>query len=212
MTNVCPLSAFFLFEGISDDALQAISAQLEPPITYRRGQVVYSTDTFRRAIGLILSGSVTVRSKGDTAHGVVINRLNAGGIFGVAALFDAEQDAYVTEITADGDTAVQFLPQELVSQLLVEFPMIGERYIRFLSGRIRFLNRKLSALTLGNAENRLYHYLLAHQDAQGIIRLPDTMTELASTLNMGRSSLYRSLEALVRDGIIEKTEKNYRIV
>ena len=212
MATLCPLSSFFLFEDVGRDALQAIESRLELPVTYRRGQVLYSTDTFRRAIGLIRRGSVIVRSSGETAHSVVINRLGEGEMFGVAALFDREQDAYVTAIIADGDTAVQFLPQELVSQLLLEFPVIGERYIRFLSGRIRFLNRKLSALTLGNTENRVYHYLLAHQDEQGIIRLPDTMTELASTLNMGRSSLYRSLDTLVRDGILAKEGKQYRIL
>ena len=212
MASLCPLSAFFLLEGLDDATLQTITTRLEPPVHYRRGQVVYTTDTFRRAIGLIRRGQVIVRSSGEAAHSVVINRLGEGEIFGVAALFDSEQDAYVTEITADGDTAVQFVPQELVSQLLMEFPVIGERYIRFLSGRIRFLNRKLSALTLGNTESRVYHYLLAHQDENGIICLPDTMTELANTLNMGRSSLYRSLDTLLQNGIVVKTGKTYRII
>ncbi len=211
MESARALSAFFLFDGVGDDALHGIAARLEPTVTYRRGQVVYNTHTFRRAIGLIVRGSVIVRSSGEAAHSVVINRLHAGEIFGVAALFDSESDDYVTEITADGDTAVQFIPQELMSQLLTEFPAIGKQYIRFLSGRIRFLNRKLSALTIGNTENRLYHYLLAHQDEQGIIRLPDTMTELANTLNMGRSSLYRALDTLVREGILVKEDKTYRI-
>ncbi len=207
MGAACPLSAFFLFDGLGEEALHAISERLEPPVTYRRGQVVYNTHTFRRAVGLIVRGSVVVRSSGE----VVINRLHAGEIFGVAALFDSEQDDYVTEIIADEESAVQFIPQELMSQLLAEFPSIAERYIRFLSGRVRFLNRKLSALTIGNTENRLYHYLLSHQDEQGTIQLPDTMTELAKALNMGRSSLYRSLDTLVREGILIKVGKTYRI-
>ncbi len=207
MGTACPLSAFFLFDGLGEEALHTIEQRLEPPVTYRRGQIVYNTHTFRRAVGLIVRGSVVVRSSGE----VVINRLRAGEIFGVAALFDSESDDYVTEITADEESSVQFLPQELVSQLLTEFPAIAEQYIRFLSGRVRFLNRKLSALTVGNTENRLYHYLLSHQDEQGTIQLPDTMTELAKALNMGRSSLYRSLDTLVREGILVKEDKIYRI-
>lgn len=211
MAHMYPLSAFFLFRGIREDALQQIATRLEPPVTYHRGHIVYNTHTFRHAIGLILHGSVTVRSSGESSHSVVINRLHAGEIFGVAALFDSESDMYVTEIIADGNTVVQFIPQKLVSQLLGEFPTIAEQYIRFLSGRIRFLNHKLTTLTVGNAENRLYHYLLAHQDAQGIIRLPCTMTELANTLNMGRSSLYRSLDTLIEEGILIKEDKTYHI-
>ncbi len=207
MKIACPLSAFFLFDGLGEEALGAIERRLDPPVTYRRGQVVYNTDTFRRAVGLIVRGSVTVRSAGE----VVITHLHAGEIFGVAALFDSEQETYVTEITADEESAVRFIPQELMSRLLAEFPLIAERYIRFLSDRVRFLNRKLSALTVGNTENRLYHYLLSHQDEQGTIQLPDTMTELAKALNMGRSSLYRALETLVQEGILIKVGKTYRI-
>ncbi len=209
--STAPLSAFPLFAGLTEAEQQAVAARLEAPVTYRRGEAVFRTHAFRRAIGLIDSGSVVVRSGDENAHSVVINRLHAGDMFGVAALFGPEADAYVTEIAADSDTVIRFIPQELMSQLLTELPALAEQYIRFLSGRIRFLNRKLSALTVGNTESRLYHYLLTRQDEQGIIRLTGTMTELANTLNMGRSSLYRSLDTLVRTGILIKEGKHYRI-
>lgn len=203
------LSSFFLFRDLGEDELQRISSKLEPPVCYRKGEPVYTDKQFQRAIGLIDEGTVLVRCG---THGVVINRLQAGNLFGVAALFDNEHDAYVTEITAETDTVVRFISQDLMSSLLFEFPTLAEAYIRFLSGRVRFLNRKLSALTIGDTESRLYHHLLAHQDEQGIIRLSGTMTELASALNMGRSSLYRSLDTLVREGILQKQGKTYRIL
>ncbi len=211
MASVHPLSTFFLFRGLSERDLQAIAAQLEEPVSYGRGDCVYSTHTFRRAIGLILSGSVIVRSCGEAATKVVINHLHAGDLFGVASLFDTQSDTYVTEITADCETTVWFIPQETMSRLLTAFPSVAEQYIRFLSGRIRFLNRKLSALTVGNTENRLYHHLLSLQDERGVIRIVGTMTELANTLNMGRSSLYRSLETLLHEGILIKEGNTYRV-
>ncbi len=206
------LSDFFLFRELDADSLSAIEQRLEDAVRYHRGDAVYSTDTFRRAVGLVLDGSVTVYALGDSAHRVVMNRLGVGDMFGVAALFDEQSDHYVTEIVADSDTGVCFIDQDTMSRLLAEFPALAETYIRFLSGRIRFLNRKLSVLTDGNAENRLYHYLLSHRDAQGIVHLPGSMTELASTLNMGRSSLYRSLDTLVSSGILCKEGKTYRIL
>ncbi len=202
-----PLATFPLFRDLSDDELQQIDALLDAPIAYHRHEPVYTTHAFRRAVGLIVRGSVVVRSTGDT----VINHLRAGDLFGVAALFDKEDDAYVTTITADSDTVIRFIPQETMSRLFAEFPTLAEAYIRFLSGRVRFLNRKLSTLTVGNAENRLYHHLLSLQDEQGIIRLSCTMTELANTLNMGRSSLYRSLDTLLREGLLTKEGSTYRI-
>ncbi len=211
MATRCPLSSFFLFGGLSENDLRRIDEQADAPVAYRRGDEVYTTHTFRRAIGLILRGSVIVRSSGESEHGVVINHLHAGDLFGVAALFDTTAADYVTEITADSDTEIRFISQETMSRLLAEIPALGEAYIRFLSGRIRFLNRKLSALTVGNAENRLYHHLLTLQDVHAIIRLSCTMTVLASTLNMGRSSLYRSLDTLLREGFLVKEGSTYRI-
>ncbi len=209
MTTTRPLSVFSLFRNLDDDELRRISLRLEPPVCYRKGDPVYTDTQFRRAIGLIDQGTVLVRSG---THRVVINRLQAGDLFGAAALFNNEDDAYVTEITAETDTVVRFISQELMSSLLSEFPTLAEAYIRFLSGRVRFLNRKLSALTIGDTESRLYHHLLDHQDEQGVIHLSGTMTELASALNMGRSSLYRSLDTLLQEGILEKQGKSYRIV
>lgn len=207
MESFCPLSSFFLFRELEPAALCKIAALLEPPVRYRRGDTVYSTHTFRRAVGLIVTGSVVVR-----AHGVVMNRLQAGELFGVAALFNSADEAYVTEIAAAGDTAVQFIPQELMSELLAEFPALAVAYIRFLSDRVRFLNRKLSTLTHGSTETRLYHYLAAHLDEAGNCVLPATMTELARTLNMGRSSLYRSFDTLAAEGFIRKNGKHYTVL
>ena len=211
MPPTSPLSTCFLFCGLSTNDLQTVATQLEPPVRYRKGDCVYTAHEFRRAVGLIASGCVVVRSAGDAAHGVVINRLRAGDLFGVAALFDTQSDTYVTEITSDSETEVWFIPQDTMTRLFAQFPQILTNYLQFLSGRIRFLNRKLSALTKGNAENRLYHHLLSLQDENGVVRLNGTMTELASALNMGRSSLYRSLDTLLSEGVLVKEGNTYRI-
>ena len=205
MKTEVPFTACFLFEGLSVEEQRAVQAQLADPVCYRKGDAVYTEHAFRRAVGILLSGSVTVRSKR-----LVANRLFAGDCFGVAALFGSDDD-YVSDITADSDTAILFIPQEQMAQFLGTIPSIAQRYVRFLSDRIRFLNRKLATLTDGDAENRVYRYLSAHADDDGTVHLPCSMTELAETLNMGRSSLYRSLDALTAAQILVKNGNTYGI-
>lgn len=200
------LTAFALFAGMGAEELAQIAEVLEPPKQYAKGDSIYGSEAFQRAIGLIVSGSVTVQKQE-----LMMNRLGAGDMFGVAALFD-ESATYVTQITAEEDTRVIFLPQETVCALLPRFPLLAENYIRFLSGRIRFLNRKLAVLTVGSAEHRLYQYLLAHADKHGVLQLPPSMVELAHTLNIGRSSLYRSLDALQSAGVLAREGRGYRLV
>ncbi len=201
------LSAFPLFEGIAPDALETITAEIASPVVYTKGDAIYRTDTFRHAIGLILSGSVTIR----TPEAVMMNRLRCGAMFGAAALFD-DADTYVTHITAEEPTVIAFLSQEQISSWLVSYPQLAENYIRFLSGRIRFLNRKLSILTTGTAEARVYQYLLAQQDEHGTVRMPRSMVELANTLNIGRSSLYRAIDSLQQAGVLRHEGREYRLM
>ncbi len=205
------LAMFPLFAGMNKEQLHTIADELDTPTLFNRGDSIYRSDTFRRAIGLIVSGSVTVHTPEDGAHSLMMNRLGAGCMFGVAALYDSS-DTYVTHIVAEENTHILFLSQETVSSLLVKFPLLAENYIRFLSGRIRFLNRKLAVVTTGGAEHRLYQYLLTHQDECGVVTLPPSMVELAHTLNIGRSSLYRALDALLDAGVLEREGRQYRLI
>ena len=200
------LAQFPLFEGLTSEDLARIAARLEQPQTFAKGDVIYRSDEFRRAIGLVIDGSVVVQKQT-----LMMNRLVCGDMFGVAALFGGD-DTYATQITAEEKTRILFLSQETVSALLAEHPKLAENYIRFLSGRIRFLNRKVAALTAGSAEHRLYQYLLSHSDGQGRLQLPPSMVELAHTLNIGRSSLYRSLDALQQAGVLLRDGHTYRLV
>ena len=200
------LSSFLLFAGLDEEELSAVAAMTEAPVDYHKGEVIYRCDDFRRAIGLVLEGSVTVHREA-----LMMNRLCAGDMFGAAALFD-ESKTYVTQITAEEPCRILFLSQETMSRLLREYPLLAENYIRFLSGRIRFLNRKLAVLADGSTERRVYNYLLSHSDEQGLVHLPPSMVELAHTLNIGRSSLYRAVDALSETGVIAREGRHYRLI
>ncbi len=206
------LSAFFLFRGLDGDALRKIDEQLSPAVCYERGERIYDTHTFDRSLGMVLSGTVLVQSPEEQGRPLIMNRLCAGDVFGAAALFDDKQDDYVTDLTTLTPVCVRFITQEQMTALFAAFPQTSQNYIAFLSGRIRFLNRKLAALTGGSSVSRLYHYCLSHQDEHGTVALPRSMTELSRTLNMGRSSLYRALDTLLQQGIVTKDGKQYTII
>lgn len=196
----------FLFEGVSPtekDRCWAIDSGEEA--SFAKGEVIYDSERAKRALALVLEGSVRV------LHGrVVMNELHAGDVFGAAALF-GEEDPFPTTVAARTDCRVLFIPQATVSVWMAAVPRVGENYIRFLSDRIRFLNRRLATLTAGHTDGKLWRYLLAHRDGDGVVRLSGGIAELAKTLNMGRSSLYRGLDALTADGKIKRRGKEILI-
>ncbi len=197
----------FLLQGLSPrERTRHLSAIGEEPCRYSRGEVIYDRHRARRALAWVLEGHLRV------LHGrVVMNDLYAGDVFGAAALFGAEE-AYPSAVVAATDCRVQFIPQETVSAWMENDPRIGENYIRFLSERIRFLNRRLATLTAGQTDDRLWRYLQAHRNEAGIVELPDGMAGLAEHLGMGRSSLYRSLDTLLAAGVVRRGKKQIVLI
>lgn len=57
----------------------------------------------------------------------------------------------------------------------------------------------------------MYRYLLEHRQPDGLVNIRVSMVELAQSLNIGRSSLYRSLDVLESEGWSHREGKSIRI-
>lgn len=204
------LARVFLFEGLPAEPMQTLLSDLPPPETFEKGTVIYSGECFRRALGIVLAGACEASRTGEDGRRVLMNRLLPGAVFGAAALF-SDEDRYVSRVTAATRCRVLFLPQEAVLALMRADFRVAQRYIGFLSGRIRFLNDKITGFTGGQADDRVVQYLLTHRDAAGCV-VPGSLVELAASLNIGRSSLYRSLDALTAAGAIRREGKRITIL
>lgn len=196
---------FFLFYGLRPSERQQLLEEAPPPERFARGDSLYSAHRFRRAMGVVLSGTLRV-THADT----VLNRLERGDVFGVAALYDPSE-TYVTEVSAVTACSVQFFSQDLLSRWMCTDFRLAENYIRFLSDRIRFLNHRIAAFTGGDAEQRLLGWLRQHAEPDGTVALSVSMTELSRTLDIGRTSLYRSFDLLERSGAVRRNGKTIYI-
>ena len=194
------LGQLFLFDGLAPNVceLLAETARIE---RFERGAVIYSPHCFQRCLGVVLEGTVAV----DQAIGIRRTRMRTmgvGQVFGAAALYGGDA-SYVTEISAKTACAVAFFDQAQISGWLSTHPRIAENYIRFLSDRIRFLNRRITTLSGEDVQQKLAVYLQAvASDAVSV-----NMVQLAQQLNVGRSSLYRALDALEQAGQIRREGK-----
>ena len=166
-------------------------------------QTVYQPHRFRRCLGCLLSGQVQV-----TNGTLSVSLLEAGELFGAAALYNDLPD-YATTLTARTPCRILFLPQEEVDRLLGEEPLLRRNYLRYLSGRIRFLSGRLQAVTQTGAEGKLARYLLSSgEDAP----IRTSATDLARRLGLSRASLYRAFDALEGAGLIRREGKTVCIL
>lgn len=197
------INEMFLFSGLGNDALKDATSNIKTSC-FERGEIIYDKTDFRRAIGVFLSGKGYAGDK--NTHKA---EFTPGDVFGAAALFGAGE-CYVSRITAARDSEVAFIYEDEILALMKKYPVCAVNYITFLSDKIRYLNRKIAQYTGPGAAARLYRLLCDEADDEGKI-IDINMSALASLAGMGRTSVYRALDELIRDGSVEKSGKTLTI-
>lgn len=196
-----------LFEGCSPSLLDTV---LKKSVVrdFEFGDLILSNTSESKNIGVLVSGSAFVHSH-DGGKSVLLRKLYAGDLFGVATLFDSENKS-ISHITAGKSCRVLLIKSESVRFLLENDNEFMYSYISFLSERIKFLNRKILYYTAGSAERRLALYLMSFNADTVLPDLP--MNALAELLDMGRASLYRAFDRLTEDGFITRNENIINII
>lgn len=168
---------------------------------FKKGAYIFSRAENPRALGVIISGTAQVE-KGTPDHLIVMSRLIQGDVFGAVSLYTSS-DRYVTGIRAITPVTALLLPKRIMDKLIRTYPEIAVNYLTYLSERIYFLNSRIDSFTGGSAVQRLAGYfLMSEADTSGV-----PAAHLASTLDIGRASLYRAFEELERAGAIERDGK-----
>lgn len=200
------LRGTFLFCAPEESAIRAAAADKGCAVAdVEKGRVIYDPHDFSRSLAVILTGRVQV-----SKEGYVVSVLEQGEVFGAAALFN-DREEYATTLTARTRCRMVFFSQELMETLLARHSQMAAAYIRYLSGRIRFLEGKLDSLLAPSAERKLSQYLLSHREG-ALVTLDCPMSGLARRLDLGRTSLYRAFDALRGAGAIEKDGKTIHIL
>ncbi len=187
------LKAHPIFERVSDEKIgQILSDSRCKTITASDGDEIVTDGT---GLSIILSGGVLVFRRGNGLP-VLLQRLGKGKIFGAASLFSEGQKS-VTELKAEGDASVFFIPVTLITELIEDDSAFALAYIAFLSGKIRFLNKRISELSAPSTTQKLAMFLISEEGD-----IAPTRVKLASALGIGRASLYRALDELTDLGLI----------
>ncbi len=203
------LRGTFLFHGYSVEELAVLVQRMDfVCLEFQKGQLLFSPESFRRELGVVLRGKVQVTKGGGE---LVVSNLTAGDLFGAAAIFNEEEE-YVSTLTAKTPCRVLFFPQQALQALMDQEPQVRWNYIRYLSGRIRFLSDKVDSLIQSSGEKKLASYLLRQMGEGNALRLDCSMTELAARLKVSRASLYRELNKLEAQGLIRREGKEIMIL
>ena len=197
----------FLFDGLSDLEIQNVCKNFGVIKHYNKGYQLYQNGS----LGIIIDGNATIRRCNDIGDSITIRTITSGDVFGAASVFGSWQDG-MSSVMAITNCNILYISEEDFCKVLERHPQISLNYIRYLSDRIRFLNRKLDAFAAKSTEERLYEFLLSQSSPSAEVTLGFGMSELARRLNVGRTSIYRDIESLQSKKLISRNGHNFKIL
>lgn len=203
------LKDIFLLRGLNENEKQKVISMFSKSSKFKKGDVIYSTNTFKSALGVILNG--TACATAENSDGFFKKSFKAGSVFGAAAIF-GDGGAYVSQIIARTDCEVLFIDETVLKKIFALYPQTSLNYISFLSDKIRFLNQKLNMISSPSAEDTVYKYLIENMNDDHIVSLSVSMSLLAKMLGLSRATLYRSFDALESKGKIIKQNNEIKVI
>lgn len=198
------ITDIFLFDGLNQKEKSNIISLLPEEKAFKKGETIYDEESYFKALGILTAGSAAAYSNGFLKRTFV-----PCDVFGAAAVFGGTE--YISRIISTGESRVLFIDESSLTDIFEKYPKTSLNYIAFLSDRIRFLNKKISQFSCKDAPSRLYRFLIDNSDNFGVCEIK-SMAQLARLTGMRRTSLYRSVEELIKSGMIEKQGNIIKVV
>ena len=189
------LSETFLLEGVRLEDIEKMPRKIDckTPI-FSKGERADLNFSESKKIAFILSGECVVM-KDD----LVLNTLKKGDSFGILSIFSSEP--YPTAVIAKKETKILFLSHDDLILLIEQLPAVSMNVIRFLAGRVTFLNQKVATLGGATVEDKCIAYLKQEYRKSGAL-FPFPISGVARKISAGRASLYRALASLEEKGVL----------
>lgn len=199
----------FLLSGLSPAERDEALAVLRPTLCrYAEGDTVVSSGEAGGRLFFLLSGRCSVYRTGGEKP-VLMNQLRSGDCFGAASLFS--NDSTPTEIVAETDCRCAIVREPELSRLFSTHPVAALNYIRFISEKLVFLNRRVRDFSAASSDEKTAALILNQADENGVAVFR-SVTALIRTMNLSRASFYRSLSSFVSRGMIERHRNAVKIL
>lgn len=133
----------------------------------------------------------------------VLHTAGQGELFAEAALFSA---AYHCDAVAAVDSHIRIYPKGAMLSAFRKNPDLAERFMAILARQTQGLRARLHGRTIRSARERVLHHLALMAGPDGrTVALDGTVKDLAAEIGLTHEALYRTLAALERQRLIERT-------
>ena len=196
------LARSFLFKGMDTEQIKSMISKHPPRVvTYKRGELVYSSADSEGLVGFVLFGRCDVGIHRTDGSNTVLNTLEPGGSFVILSVYSAEGSS--TQIFAARNSDIAFFTAEQIRYFVKNYSQTSSNLINFLANRISFLNKKIVTFSANRVEARLAAFLLSESERLCETTFPFNCQRTSAAINAGRASVYRALASLENEGLIK---------
>ncbi len=134
--------------------------------------------------------------------------------YGPGEMFGAYPEAIThrADITANGDVAALIIETPTITTLARDHAAIAQGVAHLMARQLDIMLDRMAARIGLSATGRFYRALLQRADADGWIRPAPVLSALAIGANTTRETASRALAALVRRGIVTRTDEGLKII
>ena len=205
------LKKFHLWSTLDDTLWHTLYGKMDQ-LSFSSGDKIFPAVSTDNALCVLWSGQARVFANSpDSSHAALLRTMEAGSVFGVHCIFNSDMPPQ-SEIVAHKACTVLTVPADVWEHIVMTDSTVMANYVRFLTKRIEFLNRKIQYLTAGCTERRLALYLMSQipKDDEPV-HLNVSAVSLADLLDVGRASLYRAMDRLTEDGFLTRCGHEYTL-
>lgn len=209
------LSNTILFQGTSpqeiEDMLGCLQAERK---TFQKGEIIYHMGDAVPAMGLVLSGSVSIENDDIWGNKSILDTASVGQVFAETyACVPAEP--MMVSVVASEKTEVLFLNVSRILQVCSNNCSHHGKIIRNLlsiSARKNLnLSRRIFHTSTKSIRGRLLSYLSyqAMKNGSKTFDIPFSRQQLADYLSVDRSALSNELSKMQKDGLLKANRSHF---
>ncbi|WP_268995420.1 Crp/Fnr family transcriptional regulator [Microvirga roseola] len=177
--------------------------------TLASGEALFRQGDLTAGMFRIESGAIRLERSTYDGRKVVLHTSRTGQFIAEASLFS---DIYHCDAIAIEDSLVRCYSKGAVLEAVRQNPTGATSLLAGMARQLQNLRHQLELRSVRSARDRLLLLLESRAEADGSVRLPPRIQDLAFELGLSREAIYRVLAGLERERIIERTHSTIRLL
>jgi CRP-like cAMP-binding protein len=212
--NNCDVSSCFLCKGCVPDWLPLVDLN-KKNIHYKRGETIFTEGEPVAGIYFLYKGRVKVHKHWGQEKELIVRFAMSGDIVGHRGF--GSNTTYPVSATALEPTTICFIEMDFFLSTLKMNPDLAFKLMIFYARELQDAEHRMRNLVHMDMKGRIADSLLILKnqfglDEDGNINIVISRQDLASFAGTSYESIFRIMNELVNDKVIEAKDKNIRII